>query len=150
MSHQYRGFHYKDKTVSRPSYLCNETSYLERGSLYWDGSLVRFGHWWLDLISQSSSSRHILTTKMVIVIVALGFNLICSYVSRWKYVSHGSDLLWIGTKQATSHYLYQWWSSLLTHIWITWSLFLPCEQNLIDTSNQYQQMLLSCSLRRLD
>ena len=26
---------------------------------------------------------------------------------------------WLGAKKATSHYLNQWWSSLLMHIWVT-------------------------------
>ena len=37
-SYQCRDFHYKDKTVSRPSYLYNGNPHLERPSFYWEGA----------------------------------------------------------------------------------------------------------------
>ena len=49
---------------------------------------------------------------------------ICQYWFRW----------WLGASQATSHYLNQWWPSLLMHICITWRQWVKAlKSNILTT-----------------
>ena len=58
MPNWYREFHYKDKTVSRPAYIYNGDSPIERMSLYWKWTLMgfktqmNFGYGMNDIVSE--------------------------------------------------------------------------------------------------
>ena len=119
----------KNKAVSNMQNLCKDHSiidkhphsYLTQWLLCWHspwfGSVLT--HWGWDKMAAFS---HTTFSK--------AFSWMKNYEFRFKF--HWSLFLrvqfpiselwfrkWLGTKQATSHYLNQWWPSLLMHIYVT-------------------------------
>ena len=57
-SKQYRNSHYKDNALSRPTWFYNGIPYMERPSLYWDGTQIHFNEDDLDFSKQSEAYTH--------------------------------------------------------------------------------------------